>query len=101
MSTIRRRRSSFVIAGAVLAALGGAACSSNAPAVGESGEPIVRFSGLPDPAPRPVIVLQGDGPDEKDGLGAECGRVGPDHATTSVLMRGLRLRRQPHSALYL
>ena len=86
MSTIRRRRFSFVIAGAVLAALGGAACSSNAPAVGESGEPIVRFSGLPDPAPLPVIVMQENGLDEKYGFEADFVEIDPDIATTSFLM---------------
>ena len=86
MSTIRRRRSSVVIAGAILAALGGAACSSNAPAVGESGDPVVRFSGLPDPAPLPVIVMQEEGLDEKYGFEADFVEIDPDIATTSFLM---------------
>lgn len=86
MSTKRRRRSSFVIAGAIVAALGGAACSSNAPAVSESGDPIVRFSGLPDPAPLPVIVMQEHGLDEKHGFEADFVEIDPDIATTSFLM---------------
>ncbi|WP_084342667.1 ABC transporter substrate-binding protein [Janibacter corallicola] len=86
MSIIRRRRSSFVAVGAAVALLGASACSSNAPAVGEDGEPIVRFSGLPDPAPLPVIVMQEEGLDEKYGFEADFVEIDPDVSTTSFLM---------------
>lgn len=86
MSIIRRRGRSFVIAGAALALMGASACSSNAPPVGESGDPVVRFSGLPDPAPLPVLVMQENGLDEKYGFEAEFVETDPDIATTSFLM---------------
>lgn len=86
MSTIRRMRQSVMIAGTVTALLAATACSSSSPAVGEGGDPVVRFSGLPDPAPLPVLVMQENGLDEKHGFEAEFVEIDPDIAATSFLM---------------
>lgn len=62
-------------------------CSSGGSAVvGEDGNQVVRFSGLPDPAPLPVLVMQENGLDEKYGFSAEFLEIDPDIAATSFLM---------------
>ncbi|MDT0269839.1 ABC transporter substrate-binding protein [Streptomyces sp. DSM 44915] len=52
----------------------------------DGGLPLVRFSGLPDPAPLPVLVMQELGIDERHGFQAEFLEVDPDASTSTFLL---------------
>lgn len=84
---IRNKLTLGAVAGLSAVALGLSGCSSgSSAAVGEDGNQLVRFSGLPDPAPLPVLVMQENGLDEKYGFSAEFIEIDPDVAATSFLM---------------
>lgn len=84
---LRNRLTISAVAGVSALALGLTGCSSGGSAVvGENGNEVVRFSGLPDPAPLPVLVMQENGLDEKYGFSAEFLEVDPNIAATSFLM---------------
>lgn len=89
MSSIRRSARAIALAGTMLVAVAVSACSGGSPDVdGEGGDPVVRFSGLPDMAPLPTLVMQEEGIDEKYGFKAEFVEIDPDIASTSFLMGG-------------
>ncbi len=75
-------------AAALATALTLTACGDigNQRASAEDGLPIVRFSGLPDPAPLPVLVMQELGLDERHGFRAEFVEVDPDASTSTFLL---------------
>ncbi|MGY1822208.1 ABC transporter substrate-binding protein [Geodermatophilus sp. SYSU D00079] len=78
-----RLPASLLAAALTLTACGGGEDSSGA-AGGDL--PTVRFSGMPDPAPLPVLVMQELGIDEEHGFNAEFIEVDPDASTSTFLI---------------
>ncbi|MBB3085290.1 ABC transporter substrate-binding protein [Geodermatophilus sabuli] len=82
-------RSLRLPASMLAAALALTACGSggeDSSAAAGNDLPTVRFSGLPDPAPLPVLVMQELGIDEEHGFNAEFIEVDPDASTSTFLI---------------
>lgn len=82
-------RSLRLPAGILAAALALSACGGDGgDSTDASGNdlPTVRFSGFPDPAPLPVLVMQEMGIDEDNGFNAEFVEVDPDASTSTFLI---------------
>lgn len=79
-----------VVGATILALTGTAGCFGTATGGGsgsEAGqEPTVVFSGLQDPAPLPVLVMQEKGLDTKHGFNAEFLKTDPDSSTSTFLI---------------
>lgn len=82
-----RRPSGCRLAAALLTtALVITACGSGSSDANADGTPTVRFSGLTDPAPLPVLVMQELGIDERHGFTAEMVEVDSDASTSTFLL---------------
>lgn len=81
-----RLRAGAMVGALALASLALTACSGGSADTGADGKPIVRFSGLKDPAPIPALFMHEQGIDKKHGFTAEVKPMDPDSSQTSFLM---------------